>query len=303
MSKPFTIIYIVGRGHSGSTLLDLLVSSHSEVTSVGEVKSLSSRKKRFGRKPLEEECTCGAAKISDCTFWRHIDAKMIESDGLSLWDVDVYGEDSEIFEAHNTAVFNAVSEITGCRFIVDSSKDIDRLEKLLKAKVFDIRPIHLIRSPYGVVFSNMKKGRVLTKEAYNYTKKMMRARRILSGHNHFTVHYETLTTKPSQTLYGIMNWLGLSFEQSQLDWSSHDHHNIAGNRMRFSKNNDIRPDTSWKQGLNPLQKTTIAWMTLPTRLPETWLFKLFSYIWYVRKLRKCMRNNMLILSNKISDLY
>jgi len=278
MKNPFTIIYITGKEHSGSTLLDLLISSHSEVTSVGEIKVLSSGKKRSTLKRIEEKkCTCGVPKISDCTFWRHIDAKMIESDGLSLWDVDVYGEDSEIFKAHNMAVFNAVSEITGCRFIVDSSKNIDRLEKLLKAKVFDIRTIHLIRNLCGVVFSKMKKGRVLTKEAYNYTKKMMRARRILSEHDYFTVHYETLATTPRQTLSVLMHWLGLSFEEGQMDWPRYEHHNIAGNRMRFSKNNDIRPDTSWKQGLTTLQKITINLLTLPTRLPQTWLFKLFPY--------------------------
>jgi len=273
MNKSFTIIYIVGQGHSGSTLLDLLVSSHSEVTSLGEIKSLSSRKKRFGRKPLEEKCTCGAAKISECTFWQRVESMTYQSAGLYLQDIDVYSEDSEIFKAHNTAVFNAVSEITGCRFIVDSSKSIGRLLMLLKSGVFDVRLVYLIRCPYSMVFSNMKKGQVLTEQAHNYTKKMMRARRILSGHNHFTVHYETLATKPSQTLYGIMNWLGLSFEQSQLDWSSHDHHNINGNRMRFSKESEIKLDVRWKKGLTPLQKTTIAWMTLPTRFPGTWLYE------------------------------
>jgi len=293
MNKSFTIIYIVGQGHSGSTLLDLLVSSHSEVTSVGEIKSLSSRKKRFGRKPLEEKCTCGAAKISECTFWQRVESMTYQSTGLHLQDIDVYSEDSEIFKAHNTAVFNAVSEITGCRFIVDSSKNIDRLEKLLKAKVFDIRPIHLIRNPCGGVFSNMKKGRVLTKEAYNYTKKMMLARRILSGHDYFTVHYETLATAPRQTLSVLMHWLGLSFEQSQLDWSSHDHHNINGNPMRFSKESEIKLDVRWKKGLTPLQKTTIAWMTLPTRFPGTWLYEVCPPLWQFSGFGKWLRKSIL----------
>ena len=52
MTTPFAIVYITGRGYSGSTLLDLLTSSHPDVTSVGEIKSLSARKRRSGRRPV-----------------------------------------------------------------------------------------------------------------------------------------------------------------------------------------------------------------------------------------------------------
>ena len=38
MSDQIQLVYITGRGHSGSTLLDLLISAHSEVVSVGEAK-------------------------------------------------------------------------------------------------------------------------------------------------------------------------------------------------------------------------------------------------------------------------
>ena len=34
------VIYVVGNGHSGSTLLDLMLGSHSKIESVGELKKL-----------------------------------------------------------------------------------------------------------------------------------------------------------------------------------------------------------------------------------------------------------------------
>ena len=44
MQNP-TIIYITDLGHSGSTLLDLLLDSHTQLISVGELGPLSSKER------------------------------------------------------------------------------------------------------------------------------------------------------------------------------------------------------------------------------------------------------------------
>ncbi len=279
MNPQPIIIYITSRGHSGSTLLDLLISSHSRVTTVGELKVLSYFHGHQRRLQIlhERKCVCGAPTKFECRFWSAVDAHLRRHAGLDLTTVDVCSEDPETFRTHNLAVFRAVMEITGTPYIVDSSKTLDRLKKLIAAEAFDVRPIHLIRSPHGVVYSNMKKGRSWLYHTRNYLIAMMRTLELLSRYEHFTVHYETLCRHPRQTISGVMHWLGLEFEERQLDWAAHEHHNIAGNRMRYSGSSEIRLDETWKSHLNPFQKAAISLITLPTRNSGRWLFPLWVY--------------------------
>lgn len=55
-------IYICSAGHSGSTLLDLLIGSHPRITSLGEISHLS---KNIA---LNTPCSCGSP-VRACQFW------------------------------------------------------------------------------------------------------------------------------------------------------------------------------------------------------------------------------------------
>jgi hypothetical protein len=62
------LVYVAGLGHSGSTLLDLLLGAHPAIISPGELERLS---------PLEARgvparpCACGAV-VSECPYWRAV---------------------------------------------------------------------------------------------------------------------------------------------------------------------------------------------------------------------------------------
>ena len=115
---PQRIIYITSKGHSGSTLLDLLISSHNQVTSLGEIKVLSARRKKSPQTVLEGRCTCGANTILDCLFWQRVE----QFSGIPLQELDVDSKDPVIFKQHNRAIFQAAAAVSGNEFIVDSSK-------------------------------------------------------------------------------------------------------------------------------------------------------------------------------------
>lgn len=280
------IIYILGSGHSGSTLLSLLLTSHSQVTGVGELKALSPSAKWSSQERAEGPCTCGAPTLRHCAFWRRLDAAVTELAGCSVWEVDLDSEDPAVFATHNLAVFRAIATITGRHWIVDSSKNVGRLEKLIAARLVDVRPVRLIRSASGVVYSNVKRGRPWLPRARAYIRNAMGARRAVAGKDHLVVRYESLAALPRQTVAEVMGWLGLAFEDQQLNWVGQEHHDIAGNRMRFSKSNEIRFDAEWKTGLTQLQKLAIAWMTFPMRWSGTWLYALCPPIWELRGFRK-----------------
>ena len=121
------IIYIASLGHSGSTLLDLLISGHPDVVSIGEAKNLNPR-----TSPTID-CACPAKRLRDCPFWKRVDARLQRRASLRFRDLDLASADAATFLAHNVAFFGAVSELTGRRIIVDSSKSSSRLARLLAA--------------------------------------------------------------------------------------------------------------------------------------------------------------------------
>ncbi len=70
-------IYICGAGHSGSTLLDMLLGSHSQVASLGEISNL----------PMElavnNKCTCGQ-HIRNCEVWSDVVRELGAQSGIDI---------------------------------------------------------------------------------------------------------------------------------------------------------------------------------------------------------------------------
>lgn len=261
-----TLVYIAGRGFSGSTLLDLLIGSHSEAISTGELRALSDRTRAKGKNFAEDVCTCGAPRMYDCPFWSMIDRRIVERTRHNLGTIDVYDRDS------NRAILDAIHDISGRRFVVDSSKQPERLRQLLADDTLDVRPIHLIREPLGEVYSHVKRGNDLHDKAMMYNRDTIELHRTLQGRDHLTVRYEALVRSPRKHLGRIMKWLGLELEDGQFEWTNHEHHNISGNPMRFSDSHEIRLDRTWRRALTFRQKWAIRWLTLPGRFPGSALW-------------------------------
>lgn len=256
LAKP-KLVYIVSLGHSGSTLLDLLISGHPAVATAGEAKNLNPR--RMSRR----RCHCGQ-RVSECPFWQRVAAVLWERHQLPFGALDLESGCDATFEMHNLALFSAVREVTGRDIIVDSSKNVERLRRLLDTGRFDIRPIHLVRAPHGFVYSNIRKGRHnWIAQSRIYASGLKWARTLLRDVNHAYVRYEELAVAPARVLSVLMPRLGLEFTPRQLDWSGRERHDAGGNRMRRGPAG-IRLDDGWKSGLSLWQKLGIS---LVSRLP------------------------------------
>ena len=269
-----TIVYIASPGHSGSTLLDLLVSSHSQVTTIGEAKVLSPSR---GRPVADYKCTCGAVGLRACAFWAAVEARLIATAGLTLDALDVESPDPQQFARHNLALFDSVATVSGRRIIVDSSKSPLRLERLLALNEVAVRPIQLRRAPSGVVYSNVKKGHSWMRHALAYGRHYRRVDRALRGRDAYRLQYESLAADPQATLMPLMAWLGLTFEPGQLVWRDQPHHSIAGNHMRLGSDRDIRVDQRWKTELSTLQRVGTAVLSRAGGHPaDAWLAALIG---------------------------
>jgi hypothetical protein len=256
-------VYIAGLTHSGSTLLDLLISSHSQVVSGGELKHLDNA-------PESMPCTCGVTPFTDCGFWRSVNQRLQASSDLRLTDLELESSDQGRFSEHNLALFRAMVAASGKTVVVDSSKNANRLARILAIEGLDTEVIHLTRHPFGVVYSQIRKGRSLARYAFASPLKQNALKRLLRHRPRLRVDYEQLTAKPGEVLDTLMAELGLVFEPQQLDFADQEHHNIGGNRMRFSSDSAIQTDLEWQTKLGPARKLAIALLMAAARVPGVW---------------------------------
>jgi hypothetical protein len=263
--KNTTLIYIVGRGHSGSTLLDLLLGNHSSITGLGELKWLSN-KKRARVNFLTKQCTCGTHPLSECEFWKAVGDKLEATHRLSLATLDLDSEDDQTFISHNMAFLSSIKSVTGHNYLVDSSKDANRLERLKTlCTSLDVIPVYIVRNPYGVVYSHLRRGRDLELWAKKYAAYTDEIHQALLPYRFHLVEYEKLSEAPGETLDILMAYLGMQMEGQQLGGSTCSHHNIGGNRLRYQPTLNITPDNSWRRNLTLKQKLIIFWHTHPQR--------------------------------------
>ena len=83
-NTPLHVVYVMGVGRSGSTLLDIALGSHPRVESVGELKNLV----RGGWRE-NGYCACGS-RVQECDFWARVDG---------LWRRQVEGVDLDAMAA------------------------------------------------------------------------------------------------------------------------------------------------------------------------------------------------------------
>jgi len=181
------LIYILAASHSGSTLLSMLLGSHRQIATVGELK-LSS--KAIGD-VTRYRCSCGRF-ILQCDFWQNITAGMAER-GYKF-DITNAGTDYRAVEScsarrllssmvrgnflencrdtalslssvwrkqlpqihkRNAALVSTIAELSKAQIVVDSSKIGLRLKYLLKNPELDVKVIRLIRDGRAVALTYM----------------------------------------------------------------------------------------------------------------------------------------------------
>jgi len=73
-------IYIAGRGHSGSTMLDAMLGTSQYTESVGELVS--------GMGRYTARCSCGNT-FAECVYWEEVRRRFEQSSDIS-WDTAVW---------------------------------------------------------------------------------------------------------------------------------------------------------------------------------------------------------------------
>ncbi|MFA9460383.1 sulfotransferase [Thiohalorhabdus sp. Cl-TMA] len=271
------VVYITGLGRSGSTLLDVLLNAHSGMVGVGEVHKLRkfARLERSGRPGsldrIGNSCACGAPTVWDCPFWTRVNAELVSASHGGLAALDLEARDPADFRRDNARLFAAAGRASGTAYVVDSSKRVSRLRRLLAHPELEVVPVHILRDPRGRSNSIRRRNGRLFGPAVQFSYRSLRLFRLLFNRPHWVIRYERLAASPEWEMRPLMDFLGLPLEDGQIrNWADRDNHNLAGNRVRTARDSAIVPDRSWETELDPLAKAGIGLVSAPGRAANRW---------------------------------
>jgi Sulfotransferase family len=272
----------MGRGYSGSTILDILLGNSSQIESVGQLLSGMRRADR-------EVCSCGAT-MPDCLFWRKVRGR-VEAEGIA-WDEACRIEDLgvtglwRVWYAGNTdpavarraqitrTLSRAITACAGKPHLLDSSKTPTHGLLLLR-HLPEARLIHLVRDPryvlrsyvwrirhhehFGISLGRLARGNVplflvsvaATWTGVNFVCDLMA--RAFPGRV-MRVCFEDLCARPTGELDRIGRALGLDLAEVSNKAAAQEPlvvgHNVAGNRVRHA--DTVRFDPSGGPARPPL---------------------------------------------------
>ncbi len=277
-------IYITGRGHSGSTILDLLLGNSSQIASVGELLAGLSRSDHA-------VCCCGAT-MPDCAFWREVRSRA-EAEGITwdevcgiadlgaaaLWRV-WWAEKADPAISRRARITRALARaITACAgkpHLVESSKTPAHGLLLLRY-LPEARLIHLVRDPRHVLRSYVGKIRneeALTMRRYRFDGRgaplllvyvaaswtVVNLACDLMAHAFpgrvVRMRFEDLCTRPAKELDRIAQAFGLDLADVDSKITGGEPlvvgHNIGGNQLRHA--DAVRFDPGGARARPPLPR-------------------------------------------------
>ena len=286
-----TIVYIVGTGRSGSTLVANLLGEAASAFSAGELRYL-------WRRAIVEQRICGCQKsVDDCEFW----SEAFAESGLDVHDL-APRVDAELRHTTRvrrllkhqpvstetshalTALYTAVGTTSGARVIVDSSK-LPAYVSLLRREVpMNVRMLHVTRDPRATSFSWQRSaastavrgieaemhqiGTLKASVLWHLWNRVARGwgRRDESAYLH--IRYEDLIADPKSTMERMGAFAGIPLDElpdmegGQVQLQSN--HTIAGNPGRFrSGPTKLKNDSEWQSGLSPLRGALVTALTSP----------------------------------------
>lgn len=262
------IIYIMGSGRTGSTILEILLANNPGIVGVGEITHV------FRDGFIDDViCSCGKPALK-CALWSSV---LKECN----WHQDEIQSLVELFRAiewhskfptlalnlvsrrtlrkyHdvNRNLFQAVASVSNSKFIVDSSKYAGRALALSNVFPGKVRVICLTRSPAGIVSSFQRtdaeeqrpKSLFSTVVYYLYVMSCLRVVAWRLGSRVLHVRYEEMVADPQGTLTRIEEWcdLDLSLAREMLTQNAWFDvgHIVTGNRLRKKGRVKFKPNVA-----------------------------------------------------------
>lgn len=297
---PVRILYIAGYSRSGSTLLLRLLGEIEGVLAVGELFDVWRRSYQ-----QNQLCGCGE-KFGNCPFWSavterafHATPEQLDTSVLQRQRQRVQGyrtfpqhlirllrsgrfhNQLAAYTSHLHDLYAAISQESGARIVVDSSKVPQYAWVLNEVPTFEVHVCHLVRDSRAAAFS-WQRRRVrpeihwklehmdrhsLTRSAFEWCTFNLLLDVTANRFASYTlVRYEDLVRQPAVELSRIGSalheeWSHLTFNETVSLGVSHT---ASGNPARFQVGaTGISSDSEWERAMPRRAQLAVTAMTAP----------------------------------------
>jgi hypothetical protein len=297
------VLYLPSAGRSGSTLLDRLLGQLDGVFGAGELSWV-------WQKGLVEDGKCGCGvPLRECPVWNEVFDRafggMDAVDGaamMALWHSNRIvsrrfpllltrggrrrlATASPEATAALAALYRSIHEVTGCKVIVDASKNA--FVPAFVSRVDGVLPYvaQLLRDPRAVAYSWWRpkpelgfgedalmdrNGTVKTAAWWVLTNEATRLVGETLAPRYRHVRYEDLAATPRETLEGLARFVGETWDlDALLDGPVarlEPTHTVWGNPIRFRSGPvTLRLDERWATDMPARERRTVSVLTAPWR--------------------------------------
>lgn len=278
------VLYLMGAGRSGTTLLATVLGESSQIVTLGELN-------QFLDYLIENKrCSC-AQHLSECEFWRPVVTELLTRYTIEeLMEINEYQERTE---AHSNIVpsffikkeryikfqkelFDIIYEANPGTYFLDSSKYISRCLQLRRTKGMELKVIYTVRDVRGVINSFGKKvqtskspaSTILYYSLINFFGQLFYWR--TSKKDVMKLRYEDFVSQPTQSIQNIASFVQIPLDDivSKLDKQEQFimPHIIGGNRMKNQSKIRLRNDDAWKIKMSRTRQLAYYLLTAPFML-------------------------------------
>ena len=159
------LLFIAGSGRNGSTLLARLLGQIDGYQNIGEATQYL-----FNERMIAKQIPCGCGRpLSECEFWQEIisdieidEIRPLSTSLLSMRQIPMmlspiksrsFQKKIQKLLSVSIDYFEAIQKKSGCKVIVDASKNPANALILGQLPGIDLSVIHLVRDPRGFVSS------------------------------------------------------------------------------------------------------------------------------------------------------
>ena len=295
------VLYVVGLGRSGSTILSNSLGQVPGFFSGGELNFI-------WRHNVIENRLCGCGRpFRECPVWVPVmreafggmdtgvarEMMRLAASGtrtrhiplmLSGRGEKILGERLDKFLRNYARLYDAIRTVTGSRVIVDSSKEPAHGYAMGMVPGVDFYALHLIRDPRAAAYSWLKKKPQPDSETREFMVRFSPTkssamwdswnasaealwRRNGRSHRYLRLRYEDFVANPRESFGRILSLLGEEAEPplaGEREVKLGVSHTVSGNPNRFETGAvALRRDEEWTQKMSDRDKKLVTALTFP----------------------------------------
>jgi Sulfotransferase family len=293
------VLYVVGLGRSGSTILSNSLGQIGGYFSAGELNFI------WRHNVLENRlCGCGRP-FHECPVWTRVMDEAFGGmggvDAREMMRLQASGTRTRHIPLMLTArggqrlaqrleklliayqrLYEAIGSVTDSQVIVDSSKEPAHGYAMSVVPDLDFYVLHLVRDPRAAAYSWLKKKPQPDSEDIEHMVRFSPAKSSAlwdswnasaealwrrTPEKYLRIRYEDFVAYPRENLGRILGLVGATAElplTGEREVRLGVSHTVSGNPNRFETGAvELRPDREWVHKMNPRDRALVTALTLP----------------------------------------